>query len=234
MEEKGMYAYRYRDTFVILKMTLKVSIGLLILSPIIFLMYGRKQYLDFLLKDFFAAIFVFPLVMVIPVFILFFLMFYIWDKPLIFPRGHPQEKSKIMRRLSVETDYSPQSPENELIPNPALQLRFVTPKGELGTNHFYFFPCPIYFPRGTRFYHKILNGFRFSLPVDAQNGELFRCRGLFKTRNSLHQEVHGDLYLEVKIIRSRYYYLIALLGIGVFFLIILLEISLLADFWTNF
>jgi hypothetical protein len=234
MEKEGMYVYRYRDIFLIIKMTIKVLIGLLVLSPILFLWFGRRQYIEFLLDYFLEAIFLLPLLLVIPVFILLFLMFYIRDKPLIFPQGHPQEKSRIIRRLLVEADYSPQLPINGPIPNPALQLRFVTPRGELGKNQFFFFPCPIFFPRNTRFYHKLLNGFWFSLPVDAQNGELFRCRGLFKTRNSLHQEVRGDLYIEVKIVRSRYYYLTALLAIGLFFLISIIEASLWAILRENF
>jgi hypothetical protein len=106
-----------------------------------------------------------------------------------------KQKNRKIRLITIDDDYSTQSPATGHIPNPALQLRFVTPKSELGKNHFYLFPCPIFSPAGTRFYHKLLNGFWFSILVDAQNGELFRCRGLFKTRNNLHHEVRGDLYI---------------------------------------
>ena len=60
-----MYAYRYRDTLLVLKMTIKVLLGLLLLSPVLGLVFGKKQYIELLPMDFFLAIVFIPLTMVI-------------------------------------------------------------------------------------------------------------------------------------------------------------------------
>ena len=41
-----MYVYRYRDKFLVLKMTIKVLLGLLLLSPVLGLVFGKKQYIE--------------------------------------------------------------------------------------------------------------------------------------------------------------------------------------------
>ncbi len=218
MEEEGMYAYRYRDTLLILKMTLKVLFGFILISPIFLLRYGRMSFVELLTQGIFAILFI-AFLWGIMAFVIIFLLFYIVDKPLLFPEVHPLTFRNI-RLISLPTDPPHQSSSPASNPAPALQVRLFIPQSNLGQAISYYFPCPIFFPRNAGLKSKLLNTLDIPIPFDAKNNEIFRCAGLFKTRNNLHQKVRGDLYIKVRIIRTAYYYLflllIVIIGFGIY------------------
>jgi hypothetical protein len=204
-ETEGMYSYRYRDTLLILKMTSRILVGFIILSPIFLLRYGRRSTME-LLTEGVKAILLFGIMMGLIVFFYLFIFFYFVDKPLLFPEGHPLV-SRNIRIIRFKHNSSFQSTSPHLIPSSALQIRLFIPKSSLGMAINHYFPCPIFFPQETGIKGKILNSVEIPIPFNARNNEFFRCPGLFKTRNSLGQRVRGDIYIRVRVIRSLHYYL---------------------------
>jgi hypothetical protein len=213
-------------------MSFRIFLGISILFPLLVIRKAKLRVIMPIIENFFAFI-----IITIPVdvffFFLLFFYFYLIQKPLIFPEGHPLAPSRIRTIGHATRSHAFQTGEGgQMVPNPAIQLRLHVLKQELGKGAFCFFPCPLIFPKEAKFFMKLLNALDISMPEDVKDGEIIRYRGLFKTRNSLRQNVAGDIYIEVKATGISYY-LVFLAYIVLFFLsgFIGIQVGIMLGIW---